>query len=1379
MKRIAVVAILFIAMHSAYADEEDFYGMITTLSNATEVEDGQLYALYSQSSKRFLCDDGSEVLAAGYSPELSFTSSNTGTLLTLEAVDGGGYHLRTGLGNYLGELTVNEATPLTATPQAIYTLEVSQSDASSWTLSNNGIYLNGNMQGSSNAGNPTVWTAYTVKLCGESELTPQQRLTFQETMLQSGTPVLARLSNAHNTDRYLTTNGSGVACGATLISETDYSQIWLITALSGGGYTFRNADTGEFLTDKYSVPGVQTTLYIQEDPDNGDAFAYYNIASSSSFSGTTCLNLGNDKTTLYEWSGANGDMNSAWAFNMVYEVTLDDVVEHISSNIIYADELTDGAYYRIINPSYGLCIAEASGALKCVSEDKGNYSQYWQLVSDGDEWQIRNVLSDNYVQRQTALSNQYKTAEEPATFCIIGTGVMLENSWYICNTSEATRVLHCNSSMNVVAWYTSAAESKWQFLEVVLTEEEIEAAKEEYAEYNDVVENRTAIQLALDNLFEDKSCTTLQSGVSSLTDDELELNEDYKTLTPSLKRMVMKVKNDTWDMPTATSSVTDSYEKFFRIADYRPYSHYSKMANGVGQRYSYAKLSGPTGISASGGDALYLFVSETPEGDCNLQVEMVTIDGSPDGHKTGTTTSLSAGMNVVRASEHDMVYIFYQLNDTSEYLADYPDVKIHIEGGTVHGYWDATRSMTNRDWANMKEMGMLSNCEVINLKTEHLVFNMVSEPVLKAVTASHVSAGDELEDIEKLMRIWDLMCANEEGLQGLDEFDGRLRNVWSVFSMDHDYMYATTYGTYYNESTISLIMDYYGLTHMQEGNEGDPLWGPSHEIGHCHESLINVVSHTEGTANVYADINLFDQGVSTTRFGSPMLTFDNYLANGTSWLDKPEDARTPMFVQLYLYFHVMGHDVDFYPKLFKALRADPMDRGVWDSSLQADSDGDGVNDVTGGYKCYGKNDYLHFAKKVCDVAQADLSEFFEAQGMFVPIENKYLYDYGNYFVTTSQDDIDEACEYMRKYEKKLGNIMFIDDHIERKLADPDNKFEAVPASDGYKVNCRTEDGYKVGTAGDMGDYEQFDGHSSYSIDNDYYTMHDDVIMFHGTGCVGHKVYDLDGNLVWACTANSTAVPVELLSLFPDNVVVVGAEQNMADVPCPFYRSGSYPVYVMQVSFPDGVTNQWRASGNIDAYLPANAIAVLGKSDAPESLTSSVNVVDVDSTAQLIVIDGDLQCHIPQNFSAVSLSFTKSGTGFQALTLPFPLADATTVKGNAFLSEDVVPAGQPVVVDGDVAISLSCVDLTAGDFTVAESGNILASNGLAVEEAIDITPFVYLFDSTFEIGEYDSINEILSSPNADVNAVYDLCGRRLSRVNKPGVYIVNGVKMLLK
>ncbi len=1125
-------------------------------------------------------------------------------------------------------------------------------------------------------------------------------------------------------NRYLTSTESGEAHAATLTSKTALSQIWMLTP-SGDGYTFLCSETGEYLTATFSNTGSATTLYLGASPNNGMNDNYYCISSSSDFSGYTCLNLSNTNyTDLFEWTCGDNDYGSDWVMETVSEVTVDEVIEHLDEISPYASELTSGQYYRIISYPYDKHIAEANNELKGAEKDETNFAQCWMLTKSGSNWQIRNALTDNYIQSQTTFYASYTTATTPQALPIASTDDELAHTWYIHNTT-GDLVLHCASSQSyaVVPWYTSEEASKWLFQEIDIDEDALAAARGELGDYDDLVANLSKIQASLDNLFSDKACTTLKGDIASLTDDQLATNSDYASLPAAIQEMVMKVKNDTWSLTTDNSTATDSYEKFCRIADYRPYSNYQDMAWETGQSNCFGKLSGPTGIYINTGDILYIYVDENAGNDCTLQAEIVPTEGTPGDHPTGTTTDLTAGLNVLRAEEQCMVYIFYQIEDISKSLANYPDIKIHIEGGNINGYWDATRGMTNQDWANMKDLGVLGKCGVLNMKTENLVFAMDTELVQEAIATAHGKAGDAQEDVELLMRVWDKIPENEQSYQGLEEYEGRMRNVWNAFSVNYNYMYASSYGTYYENSTLATVMDYYAMTH-----DAGSLWGPSHEMGHNHQGSINLIGTTESSNNLFSNINVYEAGISTTR-GPSTLTNFNDLAAGSSWLDRNIWVTTRIFFQLYLYFHVMENDTLFLPNLFKALREDPI--------------------VKNGSNSKGKDDYLHFAEKVCEVANADLSEFFEAYGMFVPESSRYVDDYGTYYVTTSQSDIDSSKKKMQSYEKKLGNIMFIDDHIEYKKADPDNKFEAVPSGE-YKVDYSDE--YPVGLV-DVGDYEDYDGRTEYCVDGDYYTLSGSTITFNGTGYMGHKVYDLSGNLIWACANKTTTLPDAIKSMFPDNVVVVAAEANMNDVPCPYYRTNSNPAYSMQVSFPDGVSNQWWASDNIDAYLPTNAIAVLDSSDTPETIVNSINVVYTDNTSKTVVIDGDIACRIPQAFTALSLSFTKSDNGgYQALDLPFAVTDATTMQNEEMVENvDVVQAGEPVVVYGDVAYSYSDIAVVKGNYIEKESGYILSSNGSEVVLAEGISPFTYVFGEAFDTGVSDPL---------------DFSGKRISAIGQP-------------
>ncbi|MBQ8968661.1 MAG: M60 family metallopeptidase [Bacteroidaceae bacterium] len=1348
-------------------------GLLDLGNAATTVETGKWYFLYNQGSGKFIQEDSNNALKQVASPKGKDATTGAGYLVKLETATDGKYYIKTGLGNYYkAPGSSARGTGATVTSSWAMSIDPISGTTGHFVLQGSNYCMVAPSDGSDikggsakTAGSIGDWVFYNVNTTSADQLTGRDLYNYQMSKLG-----LIRLSNKRTSTAYLTSRESGSAVGASKVSS-GLSQVWILEK-SGNGYTLRSANTGQFLQSTFGTPAnTATTLYIQFSPNNTGTQSYINISSESDFSGQSCLNLGNNGTTVTKWSYSN-DAGSDWAISLVEDVTEEDVRNHINEVNGYAETLTDGKYYRLISTNYNRYMTEVDGNLQSIALNKDNYSQYWKLVKSGTGWAIQNVVSQKYVQAQGTTSAVYKTGTSKVTLYPRRTDDKWEYKWVIPNANNGQMGLHTASSQayNVVLWSTNAEASVWGFQEVELSEEEIEAARGSLKEYEELVKNISTFQAHLDNLFADKACTTLKDNIQSLTDAQLEANADYAALNADMKAMVLKIKNDTWRQFTnKTTGYTAGYEKFFRIADYQIYSNHQEMANGSNFTMSnyFGRLSGPTGIVANPGEIVYLYVNEAPKSECTLAVEIVTTDGVSGNHPTGTQTPLQKGLNVICPSQQALIYIFHQLNNTQKYLADYPDIKIHIEGGQLNGYWDATRNMTDADWALLQQD--LLTAPFLNLKTKHLVFQMDADLVKSA----------EPKNMEGLMRIWEAIPTNEDRYMGVEDFEGRYNNIWNAFSGASSYMHSTTYGTWYTESTISTIMNYNNM--RKAGN----IWGPSHEIGHNHQNSINVVGTTESSNNLFSNINRFEQGIQTSRRQLPPDVFDE-LAKGTPWNGRNIWNTTSMFFQLYLYFHAQHHDDQFYPNLFRTMRKSPITKSSgWDSTTQFQ---DGGETKTGANITYGRLDYLHLAKMICDVAQADLSEFFEAYGMFVPVDKYHVGDYANYLVTTTQADIDAAKKYMQKYPKKLGNIMFIDDHITpMKDADPNNIFEGQPATNGKKTND-TGQHDELGNGlpvGDVGDYEEYDGRTTYTVNNDYCSVSGSTITFKGTGFIGHKFYDKNGKLIWATNAKSVTLPKAVRDLGIENVTIVAAEANMTDVPCPYYKSGTSKVYKTQMYFgSEEETKLWWANAKTELtqYMPANTIGVVGSTDPTDNILSTPNIIN-EGTATSLEFDGDKPAYIPVASTSRRVRFSKTIDGMAALNLPFNVTDqdipglkTATYEDNVLTVTDAtnVPAGKPVVVSGNVGLQLTNTEVKAGNYQALSAVKVLSADGKSVVEVETASPF------TFNMGEATAIRSIEDAAKAmEQNAVYDLMGRRIERLTKAGIYIVNGKKTFIK
>ena len=1378
MKRLLSIFFSLLPLAFASAQTTDFTGKVISLGSAAQtLETGQWYVLYNAATLSYTIEgEGNTLNVTTDSPHNADAQANAGYLVQLEEAETEGqYYLKSGLGNYYANVTASRNNGTSATVMSKYCYSIKQigSNAGHWTLRSNGLYYlqssNGKLAGSTSSGSvgsDRDWSLCPVTLTEMSELTGKAYVNYVLSRKN-----IIRLTSRRNGNVRLSDNGTNTLGAGK--NDNNLAQVWLI-AKSGSAYTLRNANTGRYLNDddNFRTPSqAANTIYIQFSPNNGTDDAYINLSENEAFSGNVCLNLGNDGTTLYKWN-CQGDQGCDWSIALADNFTIQEVEANLLAQAgLYEPE--EGKYYRIRNIGKTNYINEDIGAnvLNCEDKDENKLSQYWTFVRSGSRWCLQNLCTQRYlVQKNGTLSTQYTTnLSKTNSFAIQRTDDETAITYYILDSN--TVGLHCDASNVVVGWYSNNDNSVWGFEEVQLDDDFIEEGRAQLAAYNDLKRNINTYKAALANLFQDNACTVLRDEVQTLDDDALAENSDFATLNDDMKAMVLKVKNGTWESFTSSTGYTrEAFEKFFRVRDdFNVYSNYQKMAwnENTGMSNAFGKLSGPTGIVGKSGDVIYVYVDEEPSSDCTLQVEVVMDSSSPGDHQTGSTTALHAGLNTILLSKASTIYIFYQLNDPTKYLADYPAAKVHIEGGELQGYFDYTRGMTNQDWTLLYEK-LLDKSDVVNLKCERVVFAMLTNLVKNAIGRTGEAEG--------LMRIWNNFIECEEDLMGFKEdVQGRFRNIWNAFSVNHGYMYATTYGTYYSDGTISTVMNYGTLT-----SSGGSIWGPSHEIGHNHQACLNIVGATEVSNNLFSNVNVFLHGVSTTRGSKVTNTLEDYAA-GKGWFGMTIWEQTRFYFQLYLYFHAQGHKPDFYPTLFKLLRKDPIQK------RSSDYDATVVNNdgKTGGYISYGKQDYLHMAKKMCDAAQLDLSELFEVNGMFVPYDKLYINDYSDYWVTTTEKDIADAKAYMSRYPK-APSICFIDDRIKESPAIYDGPFEGQPRG----VNRVAYDASEaaIGYA-DVGQWSDFV--DSYQTSGYYYTTTTSdgttTYVISGSGAVGFKVYDSDGNLVYLSNKKRFSFPTNVQEKVSGGFSIVACEANGYEVLVPYgqalYR-GEMTAYYEGDTTPHTLYyyGTGTAGKSLMNPLPVNSVAYVkagqsAKRQPTEELLANVGVVDPDGTAQSLVVDGDRPFFVPTEFTAASLSFTKSGEGYQALLLPFDTwAGLGIVAGDGTVDStpETYAAGLPVLFQGAVNISESGRTVHAGNFTSVESGYVYSPDGASFVYAENISPFTYVWEDGTGIGSRMSGNHV--APGG--SAVYNLAGQR---VDKPvrGLYIIGGRKVLVK
>ena len=318
--------------------------------------------------------------------------------------------------------------------------------------------------------------------------------------------------------------------------------------------------------------------------------------------------------------------------------------------------------------------------------------------------------------------------------------------------------------------------------------------------------------------------------------------------------------------------------------------------------------------------------------------------------------------------------------------------------------------------------------------------------------------------------------------------------------------YASTYGTYY--PGVGDYLNYQRFTRGTENDEGAPIWVVAHETGHIHQKAINMAGDTEMSVNFFSQVYRWLQGTNVGRgrpLSSPIADFHRgaFRDEYNIW------TRSRVYFQLWLYYQLQGHHPNFYPELFAKLRKDPM---TYSTSANA--------------PISGLKNYLKFAMYASDVAQEDLSEFFQFYGFFKPVTKHNTGDYHDNWFTTTQADIDKAIKYMGKYPKAHPGIFFIDERIRKIQA------EGVGSKPG-QMRLATSDDATPGDAREVGDVGMMTDFRD-DLECEAYKVTDNngritVDRNSGKGAVGFKVYDKNGKMVYVSNTYNFTIPSAIVN----------------------------------------------------------------------------------------------------------------------------------------------------------------------------------------------------------------------------------------------------------
>lgn len=793
-------------------------------------------------------------------------------------------------------------------------------------------------------------------------------------------------------------------------------------------------------------------------------------------------------------------------------------------------QISNGKVYNFVNvANSGSSMTSTAGTnVSIAATSTSDYKQLWyvETVSSG-VYTLRNLGNGKYLRSSNATSEPWSMVSSIDDNCkfacsTVGTGYTLRAT----NNGSGYGYMHYGAGQGcVVCWESGAEATQWTISEVIVSASDLAANWAELDALNNTSANVGNYQTALNALFTDQSCSALKATYAAYTTAQMQADNNYKALPATLQAMVLKMTTDgTWEEANYDSGKSPwgaDYAKKYRVQLYEPYNEVGEASSALGLN-AHTNINNPTGIFVNNRGTVYVMVEGTIKDGASLYLTYYTGHGKL-GNSYSDGVELHEGLNIVPYyADNCNLCINYVVHtfDTSDgkrgnqakvrKLSDYADLKIHIEGGYINGYYNKMGDELygsgdkSADWDYIEARATQKDVTVLGQ------YMTLQFPLNDADTEGNKGLGsyfNELVNIEPVIDEWDNVMLWERLLLGVLDKETIKGNAKKSPYSDKDHVFAytgddtdgfgTDYGDYYNVHGLAFGVggdaymyggwDHCGYHYNTMGGvilnlptDAGSHWGPGHEIGHQHQELLNMRGLTEVTNNLFANVVLWYFGETTSRYngnqGSLTNVLEQYNAEGTDFFSNNIWAQTIMYYKLFLYYHVLGNNPKFYPRLFEMLRQDPM-------NIAYEQDGS---------KCL-----MHFYKKCCLASGDDLTEFFRAHGFFEVMENRFVGDYSSAVYNLTQNQIDAAIEEVKSwgYPENLA-VLFVNDATG----------ETIKSYKGDNLELYGE----TTVCAEVGSYASFATATKPSYN---YAISGNTVTMEGLGGVGFAILNENGELI--------------------------------------------------------------------------------------------------------------------------------------------------------------------------------------------------------------------------------------------------------------------------
>lgn len=776
-------------------------------------------------------------------------------------------------------------------------------------------------------------------------------------------------------------------------------------------------------------------------------------------------------------------------------------------------------------------------------------------------------------------------------------------------------------------------------------------------------------------IFADKACTQLAPAYQAMSLSDLQADEHVKALPQSLKNLVVKVKTGDWSEGEGSLAWDSNHALKYRVQLVEPISE-GYAASQMIYMKPHTNIGNLSGLVADKGSTLYVMV----EGEVKDGAELWL--GELAGAMTVENMASRNDMNVVRTTAHqlheglntitinnDMVApVFYYSvttydvasGSTTHALDEFPDLKIHIEGGDINGFFNPIGDELYTPDTNADFQYTLA-------RAKHPDFGFVGRYTLNLWptdprwddTRNADNAGGKYPALRQLAEIEDYDPTAV--VKRWDDMASIVRTTAGMIPPAE--IQSTEWGKYYEPSSSDNITDYFNnplLNIMMPDVTGvamwsstwyngccaytsssamntiaasvnpDDLWGPTHEYGHSVQYPIMIPGSTEISNNIHSNVALYF--LTNTASRAEFISHQRALFNeGQPWEKGKYWTATRMYFQLWLYYHLLGHNKSFYPRLHEILRAERI------SGSKAE-------------------DYLTFMRACCEAAGEDLTEYFDAWGLLRPL-NKYQFDdYGVKTLNLSQAQINELKAEIKAMNLPANHqILFIDDRVNTSR----DLFPNDPRLDPNDVG-------EYGSIADFSAGSKSNGKYSFAINGT------DITIADGEGGVGFLILNEDGSV--GGFSNQLAFDVNLATsgaLVAGSATLYSVDADGKLTAIPLQTEGiatSLQTILDEITSIESLAEQ----GLIGSYYPDMLTEISPKAaEARSALASGAD------TATLSALYGDLSSLLTDlKANPYARRSISNGGTYTLVSNGFPTFSMTHTDGALLVAENVeAPANQ--------------------------------------------------------------------------------------------------------